>query len=60
MSEGRDEGKLDGRGHFRHRCKWEDDIKTDLMAKVVDCIHITQDSVQWRAVVNTAMNIRAQ
>jgi hypothetical protein len=26
--------------------------------EVVDCIHLTQDRVQWWAVVNTVMNLR--
>jgi hypothetical protein len=41
--------------------KWEDNIKTDLreiMWEVVDWMHMTQDRVEWWAVVNTVMNLR--
>jgi hypothetical protein len=43
----------------RHR--FEDSIKADLKEigwSVVDCIHLAQDRVQWRALVNTEINLR--
>jgi hypothetical protein len=46
-------------GRPRHR--WEDNIKTDLRAKGIDGAHwirLAQDRVQWRAFVNTLMNLR--
>jgi len=45
-------------GRSRHR--WEDNIQIDLREigwKGVDWIHLTQDREQWRAVVNTVMNL---
>jgi hypothetical protein len=45
----------------RPRRRWEDDIKMDLMEVVregVDWIHLAQDVNQWRAAVNTVMDIR--
>jgi hypothetical protein len=45
-------------GKLRHT--WEDNIKMDLREigrEGVDCTHLTQDRDQWRAVVNTIMNI---
>jgi len=44
----------------RYRRKWEDNIKMDLRETVwedVDWIHLTQDRDQWRAVLNTVMNL---
>jgi hypothetical protein len=55
---GRPEGK---RPLGRPRRRWEDDIKMDLREKVIDganSIRLAQDRVQWRAFVNTVMNIR--
>jgi hypothetical protein len=45
----------------RHKLKNEYNIKIDL--KQIECedvnwIHLAQDRVQWRALVNTAMNLR--
>jgi hypothetical protein len=43
------------------RRRWEDNIKTDLRERGndgVNCIRLAQDSVQWRAFVNTVMNLR--
>jgi hypothetical protein len=40
--------------------KWEDNIKMDLRKvgwEIVDWMHLAQDSEQWRAVVNTVMNL---
>jgi hypothetical protein len=41
--------------------RWEDNIKMDLREiglEGVDWIQLTQDNDQWRAVVNTVMNLR--
>jgi hypothetical protein len=46
-------------GRLRHR--WEDNIKMDLRKKGIDgvnWIQMAQDRVQWRALVNTVMNLR--
>jgi hypothetical protein len=43
----------------RHR--WEDDIRMGLQEtglEGVDLMHLAQDGDQWRAVVNTVMNLR--
>jgi hypothetical protein len=40
---------------------WEDNIRMDLKEigrEGVDWIHLSQDRDQWRAVVNTVMNLR--
>jgi hypothetical protein len=45
----------------RPRRRWEDNIKTDLREigwGGMDWIHLSQDRNQWRAFVNTVMNIR--
>jgi glucose dehydrogenase len=41
--------------------RWVDNIKMDLMEigwGDVDCIDLAQDRDQWRALVNTVMNLR--
>jgi hypothetical protein len=46
-------------GRPRHR--WEDNIKLDLRERGTDganWIQLAQDRVQWRAFVNTVMNLR--
>jgi hypothetical protein len=46
-------------GRPRHR--WEDNIKPDLTEigiYVANWIKLAQDRVQWRAFVNTVMNLR--
>jgi hypothetical protein len=51
---GRPEGK-------RPRRRWEDNIKMDLRELGIDganLIQLAQDRVQWRACVNTVMNLR--
>jgi hypothetical protein len=55
---GRPEGN---RTMGRRRRRWEDNIKLDLREIRIDganWIQLTQDGVQWRAFVNTAMNLR--
>jgi hypothetical protein len=55
---GRPEGK---RPLGRPRHKWEDNIKMDLREIGIDganLIQLAQDVVQWRACVNTVMNLR--
>jgi hypothetical protein len=49
------EGK---RPHGRPRCKWEDNIRMDRKTgyEVVNWMY--QDRDQWRALVNTVMNLR--
>jgi hypothetical protein len=41
--------------------RWEDNIRMDLTEierVIVDWMYLAQDRVQWRAVVNTVMNLR--
>jgi hypothetical protein len=55
---GRPEGK---RPLGRPRRMWEDNIKMDLREIGIDRanrIGLAQDRVQWRAFVNTVMNVR--
>jgi hypothetical protein len=55
---GRPEGKRP-LGRPRHR--WEDNIRMDLREIGIDVanwIRLAQDRVQWRAFVNTVMNLR--
>jgi hypothetical protein len=55
---GRPEGK---RPLGRPRHGWEDNIKMDLREIGIDeanWIQLAQDRVQWRAFVNTVMNLR--
>jgi hypothetical protein len=45
----------------RPRCRWVDNIKTDLGElgwDVVDWIGLAQDRDRWRALVNSVMNFR--
>jgi hypothetical protein len=45
----------------RPRRRWEDNIKTGLREIGIDganWIRLAQDRVQWRAFVNTVMNLR--
>jgi hypothetical protein len=49
------------RDHWEDRRKWEDNIKMDLREIGLDganWIRLAQDMVQWRAFVNTVMNLR--
>jgi hypothetical protein len=55
---GRPEGKRP-LGRSRHR--WEDNVKMDLREIGIDganWIQLVQDRVQWRAFVNTVMNLQ--
>jgi hypothetical protein len=55
---GRSEGK---KPLGRPRRRWEDNIKMDLRETGIDgsnWIQLAQDRVQWRACVNTVMNLR--
>jgi hypothetical protein len=55
-------GKLEGKRPLgRRRCRWVDNIKIDLREiewDGMDWIDLTQDRDQWRALVNTVMNLR--
>jgi hypothetical protein len=45
----------------RPRCRWVDNIKIDLRERErcgIDWIDLAQDRGQWRALVNTAINLR--
>jgi hypothetical protein len=53
------EGKPEGKRRPRHR--WVDNIRIDLREigwNGMDWIQLAQDSDQWRALVNTVMNLR--
>jgi hypothetical protein len=55
---GKPEGK---RSLGRSRCRWVEDIKIDLREigwEGMEWIDLTQDRDQWRALVNTVMNLR--
>jgi hypothetical protein len=55
---GRPEGE---RPLGRPRRRWDDNIKLDLReieTDVVNWIQLSQDRVQWRASINTVMNLR--
>jgi hypothetical protein len=55
-------GKPEGKRPLgRPRCRWVDNIKMDLIEigwDGIDRIGLAQDSDQWRALVNTVMNLR--
>jgi hypothetical protein len=55
-------GKSEGKRLLgRPRCMWVDNIKIDLREigwDGVDWIDMTQDRDQWRALVNTVLNLR--
>jgi hypothetical protein len=55
---GRPEGK---RPLGRPRRRWEDNVKMDfreIRIDVANWIQLAQDRVQWRALVDTVMNLR--
>jgi hypothetical protein len=55
-------GKLEGRKSLgRPRCRWMDNIRIDLRETGCDGLHwvdLAQNRDQWRALVNTVMNLR--
>jgi hypothetical protein len=55
-------GKAEGkRPAGRPRRRWKNEIKLDLRVtgrKDLEWIHLAQDRVWWRALVNTVMNLR--
>jgi hypothetical protein len=55
-------GKPEGRRQMgRPRCKWVNNIKMDLREIRLDgknWIYLDQDGNQWRALLNTVMNLR--
>jgi len=54
-------GKPEGKTQLgRPRRRWEDNIKMDLreVGGVGDWMELAQDRDRWRALVNTAMNLR--
>jgi hypothetical protein len=55
-------GKPEGKRPLgRQRSRWVDNIKIDLRRigwDDMDCIDLAQDRDQWRALVNTVMNLR--
>jgi hypothetical protein len=55
---GKPEGK---RSLGRPRCRWEDNIRMDLReigSGGMDWIDLDQNRDQWRALVNTVINLR--
>jgi hypothetical protein len=55
---GRPEGKIP---LGRPRRRWEDNIKMDLRETGIDganWVQLAQDRIQWRAFVNTVINLR--
>jgi hypothetical protein len=56
------EGKPEGKRPLeRPKRRWENNIKMDLRevgGGGIDWIHLVQDTDRWRALVNTAMNLR--
>jgi hypothetical protein len=55
-------GKPEGKRPLgRSRRRWLDNIKIDLKEigwDDMDCIKLSQDRDQWKALVNTVMNLR--
>ena len=54
-------GNLRERPLGRPRCRWEDNIKTDLQEVGGSCgdwIELAQDRDMWRALVNMVRNLR--
>jgi hypothetical protein len=55
-------GKTEGKRPLRrNRHKWEDNIKLDLREigwGGMECINLAKDRDQWRAIMNTLMNLQ--
>jgi hypothetical protein len=55
-------GRTEGKRPFgRPRCRWEDSVIMDLKetgCENVECVYLTQDRDQWRALVSRVMNLR--
>jgi hypothetical protein len=54
-------GKLKGKGRPGRR--WKDNIRMGLREveqEAVDSMHLAEDRDQWRALVNTVINLRVQ
>jgi hypothetical protein len=54
-------GKPEGKRRGRSGCRWEDNIKMDLREiglGGMDWTDLAPDRDQWRALVNTVMNLR--
>jgi hypothetical protein len=55
-------GKPEGKRPLgrRPRCKWVDNIEMDLRDRMVwtGSLKLAQDKDQWRALVNTVMNLQ--
>jgi hypothetical protein len=55
-------GESEGKRQLgRPRCRWINNIKMDLLEiglSVMDWIGLAQDRYRWRALVNSAMNLR--
>jgi hypothetical protein len=52
--------KLKGKPLARPRSRWEDNIRMNLREirwEGVDSIHVVQNKDQWRAFVNTVLNL---
>jgi hypothetical protein len=56
-------GKPDGKRSLgRPRCRWECNTRmglTEIWCEDVDWIHVTLNSIQWQAFVNTLMIFKA-
>jgi hypothetical protein len=54
--------ELEGKGQLgRPRRRWKDNIRMDFREvgrEVVDWVHLARDRDQWRALVNTVINLR--
>jgi hypothetical protein len=52
-------GKPEGKRPLgRPSRRWVDNINMDLRWTCMDCIDLAQDKDNWRALVNTGMNLR--
>jgi hypothetical protein len=54
-------GKPEEGNHWKEQDRWVDNIEMDLReigCDVIDWIDLTEDRDQWKALMNTAMNLR--